>query len=143
MCDPCKAEAPILEQTQRSLARRNGTILGVTYLDNSSDSEQFVRQWHLTYPVVRDVSGNFVRGFGTTGVPETFVINRAGHVVAVRRFQLDDTWLQRTLPRVLAKYVAEVSSASDGAVTRPPEYLDVPAGSPQGGSTLGEGQRHG
>jgi dihydroxy-acid dehydratase len=50
---------------------------------------------------------------------------------------------RRTLPRVLTKYVAEVSSASEGAVTRPPEVLDVPAGSPQGGSTLGEGQRHG
>ena len=31
---------------------------------------------HITYPVVRDVSGNFVRSFGTTGVPETFVIDR-------------------------------------------------------------------
>ncbi len=29
-------------------------------------------------PVIRDVSGNFVRGFGTTGVPETFVIDRSG-----------------------------------------------------------------
>ena len=62
---------------------------------------------------------------------------------------------RRALPRVLAKYAAGVSSASEGAVTRPfedgtspasPERgrnLDVPAGSPQGGSTLGEGQRHG
>jgi cytochrome c biogenesis protein CcmG/thiol:disulfide interchange protein DsbE len=44
-----------------------------------------------------------VRGFGTTGVPETFVINRQGRVVAVRRFQLDGTWLQRTLPKFLAE----------------------------------------
>jgi cytochrome c biogenesis protein CcmG/thiol:disulfide interchange protein DsbE len=102
-CDPCKAEAPILEQTQRSLARKDATVLGVTYLDNSSDSEQFVRQWHLTYPVVRDVSGNFVRSFGTTGVPETFVIDRRGRIVALRRYQLDGQWLRQTLPRVLAE----------------------------------------
>jgi cytochrome c biogenesis protein CcmG/thiol:disulfide interchange protein DsbE len=99
-CDPCKAEAPVLEQAQRELARHGGTILGVTYLDNSSDSESFVRQEHITYPVVRDVSGNFVRSFGTTGVPETFVINRSGHVAALRRFQLDSKWLNQTLPRV-------------------------------------------
>src|SRR5579884_2862580 len=73
-CDPCKAEAPILEQEQRRLVKNGGTILGVTYLDNSHDSAQFVRQWHITYPVVRDVDGDFVRSFGTTGVPETFVI---------------------------------------------------------------------
>ena len=102
-CAPCQAEAPILEREQRQLLRNDGTILGVTYLDNSSDSETFVRQQHITYPVIRDVSGNFVRAFGTTGVPETFVINRQGRIVAVRRYQLDDAWLQRTLPQVLAE----------------------------------------
>lgn len=101
-CDPCKAEAPVLEQAEHQIAGSNATILGVTYLDNSSDSEQFVRQEHITYPVIRDVSGNFVRSFGTTGVPETFVIDRQGRIAALRRFQLDATWLRQTLPRVLA-----------------------------------------
>jgi cytochrome c biogenesis protein CcmG/thiol:disulfide interchange protein DsbE len=102
-CDPCKAEAPILEQEQSKLVKSGGTILGVTYLDNSHDSEQFVRQWHISYPVLRDVDGNFVRSFGTTGVPETFVINRQGKIAALRRFQLDDQWLAKTLPPILAQ----------------------------------------
>jgi cytochrome c biogenesis protein CcmG, thiol:disulfide interchange protein DsbE len=102
-CDPCKAEAPILEQEQRTLQGQNATILGVTYLDNSSDSEKFVRQQHISYPVVRDVSGNFVRSFGTTGVPETFVINRQGKIAALRRFQIDGKWLSQTLPAILAQ----------------------------------------
>jgi cytochrome c biogenesis protein CcmG/thiol:disulfide interchange protein DsbE len=102
-CDPCKTEAPILEHEQRVLAGSNATILGVTYLDNSSDSEQFVRQEHITYPVLRDVSGNFVRSFGTTGVPETFVINRRGQITALRRYQLDQQWLRQTLPSILAE----------------------------------------
>ncbi len=102
-CDPCQAEAPILEQQQRKLAGNGATILGVTYLDNSRDSEQFVRQWHITYPVIRDISGSFVRSFGTTGVPETFVINRQGRIQAVRRYQLDSKWLQSTLPAILAE----------------------------------------
>jgi cytochrome c biogenesis protein CcmG/thiol:disulfide interchange protein DsbE len=102
-CEPCKAEAPVLAQAQKTLVSRGGTILGVTYLDNSSDSEKFVRDEHINYPVVRDVSGNFVRGFGTSGVPETFVIDRSGHVAALRRYQLDSRWLDRTLPRLLAE----------------------------------------
>ena len=102
-CDPCKAEAPILEQEQRTLKGQNATILGVTYLDNSSDSEKFVRQQHISYPVVRDVSGSFVRSFGTTGVPETFVINRQGKIAALRRFQIDSKWLSQTLPAILAQ----------------------------------------
>ena len=78
------------------------TVLGVTYLDNPTASEQFVRQEHITYPVVRDVDGDFVRSFGTTGVPETFVINRQGRVQALRRFQLDGSWLKTVLPPILA-----------------------------------------
>lgn len=102
-CDPCAAEAPILEQEQRQLAGKNATILGVTYLDNSDDSEQFVRQYHLSYPVVRDITGSFVRAFGTNAVPETFVINRAGRIQALRRYQLDTQWLQSTLPAILSE----------------------------------------
>ncbi len=102
-CDPCKAEAPMLEQAERQIQGRNATILGVTYLDNSSDSEQFVRQEHITYPVIRDISGNFVRAFGTTGVPETFVIDRRGRIAALRRYQLNGQWLQQTLPKLLAE----------------------------------------
>jgi cytochrome c biogenesis protein CcmG/thiol:disulfide interchange protein DsbE len=103
-CDPCKAEAPILERAQRTqLSPQGGTILGVTYLDNSSDSETFVRSYHVTYPVVRDVSGSFVRAFGATGVPETFVIDRHGRIAAVRRYQLLGRWLDQAVARVLAQ----------------------------------------
>ena len=102
-CQPCLAEAPILEQEQHQIAKDNATILGVTYQDNTNDSESFVHQQHITYPVVRDVSGNFVRAFGTTGVPETFVINRQGKIVALLRSELDGAWLQKTLPRILAQ----------------------------------------
>src|SRR5208283_2857896 len=58
-CVPCAQEAPVLEQAQRLLTLHNGTVLGVTYLDNSSDDVSFMREYHLTYPVLRDVSGNF------------------------------------------------------------------------------------
>ncbi|HTT28386.1 MAG TPA: TlpA disulfide reductase family protein [Solirubrobacteraceae bacterium] len=102
-CGPCVAEAPILEQEQRQLVKNNATILGVAYLDNSSDSEQFVRQHGITYPVVRDVSGNFVKGFGTSGVPETYVINRQGRIVALQREQLAGGWLQQTVSRFLTQ----------------------------------------
>jgi cytochrome c biogenesis protein CcmG/thiol:disulfide interchange protein DsbE len=102
-CDPCKAEAAVLERTARQIGGRDATVLGVTYLDNSSDSEKFVQTEHITYPVVRDVSGNFVRSFGTTGVPETFVIDRNGRIAAIRRFQVDSQWLDKTLPPLLAE----------------------------------------
>ena len=100
-CGPCVAEAPILEREQHRIAGHDATILGVTYLDNSNDSEAFVRRNHITYPVIRDVNGNFVRSFGATGVPETFVIDRRGRIVALRRYQLAGSWLRQTVARFL------------------------------------------
>jgi cytochrome c biogenesis protein CcmG/thiol:disulfide interchange protein DsbE len=102
-CGPCRAEAPILAREQAVLAQHGGTVVGVTYLDNSSDSQQFVRQEHITYPVLRDVTGSFVRSFGTTGVPETFVIDRQGRIAALRRYQLDAAWLASVLPAIWAQ----------------------------------------
>jgi len=101
-CAPCQAEAPVLEHAQLQIEHRDATVLGVTYLDTSTASQQFVHQWHLTYPVVRDVDGNFVHGLGTDGVPETFVIDREGRIAAVRRYQVNGRWLQQTLPRLLS-----------------------------------------
>jgi cytochrome c biogenesis protein CcmG/thiol:disulfide interchange protein DsbE len=102
-CQPCAGEAPLLAREQRTLAKSGGTMLGVTYLDNSSASEQFAHRFHITYPVLRDVSGSFVRSFGTTGVPETFVINRAGRIQALQREPVTEQWLRRTLPPILAE----------------------------------------
>jgi cytochrome c biogenesis protein CcmG/thiol:disulfide interchange protein DsbE len=57
-CEPCAGEAPLLSREQRTLIKEGATMVGVTYLDNSSASEQFDRHYHITYPVLRDVSGN-------------------------------------------------------------------------------------
>jgi cytochrome c biogenesis protein CcmG/thiol:disulfide interchange protein DsbE len=102
-CGPCASEAPLLAREQRTLVRNGATMIGVTYLDNSSASEQFAHRYHITYPVLRDVSGNFVRSFGTTGVPETFVINRNGRIQALQRFPVTRQWLKQTLPPILAE----------------------------------------
>jgi cytochrome c biogenesis protein CcmG/thiol:disulfide interchange protein DsbE len=102
-CGPCASEAPLLAREQRTLVKHGGTMVGVTYLDNSSASEQFARRYHISYPVLRDVSGSFVHSFGTTGVPETFVINRAGRIQALQRYPVTQRWLKRTLPPILAQ----------------------------------------
>ena len=103
-CPPCRSEAPILAAEQRSLKAHGATVLGVTYLDNPTASEQFVRQQHVTYPVVRDVNGTLARSFGTFQVPETFIINRQGRVQALLRFELTSTsWLRSNVDKILSQ----------------------------------------
>jgi cytochrome c biogenesis protein CcmG, thiol:disulfide interchange protein DsbE len=102
-CSPCRAEAPILHHEQQTLAQHNGTVVGITYEDDTDASEAFARQEHITYPVLRDVNGNLVRSWGVNGVPETFVLNRRGQVVALRRYQLAGSWLEQSVAPLLGQ----------------------------------------
>jgi cytochrome c biogenesis protein CcmG/thiol:disulfide interchange protein DsbE len=101
-CPTCVSELPLLEHTQRRLAGHGGVVLGVTYQDNSYDAGQFVAAHHLTYPVIQDVNGDLVRSFGTDIVPETFVIDRTGHVTAVLRGPVNGQWLSRSVQHAMA-----------------------------------------
>jgi cytochrome c biogenesis protein CcmG/thiol:disulfide interchange protein DsbE len=100
-CDPCKDEAPALNRAQRKLERAGGTVVGVTVDDSSPDSEAFVKEFKIRFPSLRDVDGELGREYGRTGVPETFVIDREGRVVAISRGQIDDDFFDAHLPKVL------------------------------------------
>ena len=96
-CQPCEAEAPLLEHAQRHLERLGGTVLGVTYLDTSPDAQSFVRRYGLSYPNLRDSDGAFAHSFGTDRLPESFVVDRGGRIVAISRGQIDQAFLNRAI----------------------------------------------
>jgi cytochrome c biogenesis protein CcmG, thiol:disulfide interchange protein DsbE len=96
-CVPCQDEAPLLEHAQNSLRGHDGTVLGVTYLDASPDSERFVREQHITYPTLRDTTGEFAHAYGTDQLPESFVIDRAGDIVAIRRGEIEKSFLNEAI----------------------------------------------
>jgi cytochrome c biogenesis protein CcmG/thiol:disulfide interchange protein DsbE len=96
-CEPCQEEAPRLERLQGELARHGGTVLGVTYKDASPDSLSFVRRYRITYPNLRDASGEFAHSYGTNELPESFVIDRYGHIVAISRGEASEGFLQRAV----------------------------------------------
>ena len=96
-CEPCQLEAPLLERAQGQLQRHDATVLGVTYKDVTPDSLSFVRQYHLTYPNLRDGDGDFASSYGTDQLPESFVIDRHGHIVAIARGEIDQAFLNRAI----------------------------------------------
>jgi len=96
-CQPCEQEAPLLERTESHLRHIDGTVLGITYLDATPDSRGFVRRYHLSYPNLRDNTGNFAHSYGTDQLPESFVIDRRGHVVAISRGEIDESFLNHAV----------------------------------------------
>src|SRR5262245_40701077 len=49
-CEPCRAEAPLLEKWQRQIGGRGGVVLGIDALDVTGDAQDFIREYKLTYP---------------------------------------------------------------------------------------------
>jgi cytochrome c biogenesis protein CcmG/thiol:disulfide interchange protein DsbE len=96
-CEPCEVEAPLLQRAQARLAQHDGTVLGVTYLDASPDSQSFVRRYRLTYPNLRDNAGSFAHAYGTDQLPESFIIDRTGHIVAISRGEIGQGFLNRAV----------------------------------------------
>jgi cytochrome c biogenesis protein CcmG, thiol:disulfide interchange protein DsbE len=99
-CEPCRAEAKLLERAHRSLQRGGrGMVLGATYNDAPTDSKRFERQFKITYPSVRDVDTNLARAYGTRALPETFVLDGNGRIVAISRGQINQRFLDDAIRR--------------------------------------------
>jgi cytochrome c biogenesis protein CcmG, thiol:disulfide interchange protein DsbE len=96
-CDPCKDEAPLLERAQERLSAAGGTVLGVTFRDAAPDSVKFVDEFGLSFPSLRDVEGKLAQDYGTRALPETFMIDRDGKVVAVSRGVVSEKFIDHAL----------------------------------------------
>jgi cytochrome c biogenesis protein CcmG/thiol:disulfide interchange protein DsbE len=65
-CIPCRDEAPALEKFQKEHGSKSFTVLGID------------KQFELSYPKLHDGNGNTGHEFGTTGVPENYLIEPSG-----------------------------------------------------------------
>jgi cytochrome c biogenesis protein CcmG/thiol:disulfide interchange protein DsbE len=98
-CGPCEQEAPELESVQQRLRRSGGTVLGVTYKDYAADSRGFVRKFDVSYPSLRDDRLALAPEYGTTKLPETFVLDAQGRIVAISRGVVSARFLDDALAK--------------------------------------------
>jgi cytochrome c biogenesis protein CcmG/thiol:disulfide interchange protein DsbE len=75
-CVSCREEHPMLVELARS---RVVPIVGLNYKDKSDEAKDWLRQFGDPYTLsVTDLNGRVGIDYGVYGVPETFVIDRAG-----------------------------------------------------------------
>jgi cytochrome c biogenesis protein CcmG, thiol:disulfide interchange protein DsbE len=85
-CAPCREQTPLLEQTDRALAADGaGTALLVNWQDDADVARAFIAAHGLGIPVLADGAGLLAHDYDVRGLPETFVIDPRGRVVAISR----------------------------------------------------------
>lgn len=81
-CVPCRAEMPAMQKLYQELGPKGLKIVAISIdQDGGGDVEEFVRDLGLTFDILRDPSGEIQQVFQTTGVPESFLLDRKGVIV--------------------------------------------------------------
>jgi peroxiredoxin len=81
-CLPCRVEMPAMERVYRELAPRGFKIAAVSIDEgNPEDVRAFGQELELSFDMLQDRSTAVQQIFQTTGVPESFLINKDGVIV--------------------------------------------------------------
>ena len=90
-CPPCREEMPSMQRLYEQLGPEGLRVVAVSidaplgWLDAGGraggDLAAFAKEMGLTFDIWHDPSGRIQQTYRTTGVPESFVIDRTGHIV--------------------------------------------------------------
>ena len=81
-CGPCKAEARVLERAWQQYKNRGVQFVGIDFHDFAGQGRTFVAAHRLTFPMLDDGPGGVTGSYGISQVPETYVLDARGKVVA-------------------------------------------------------------
>lgn len=99
-CVPCAEEAPELEAFARRTRDEGVQLVGIVYSDERDKAAEFRDRFHLSYPQAVDPGGRAAIDFGVFGVPETYVIDRDGTVMAKLLGAVDAAYLEQVVEQV-------------------------------------------
>jgi cytochrome c biogenesis protein CcmG/thiol:disulfide interchange protein DsbE len=90
-CEPCRDEMPSMQRLYQTLAPEGLKMVAVSIdaapgaVDPSGHAggniDDFARELGLHFPIWHDQSGAIQQTYRTTGVPESFVIDRSGTII--------------------------------------------------------------
>jgi len=81
-CNPCKAEAAVLERDALRYRSRGVVFVGIDYHDLTPDARKFIAAHNLTFAMLKDGSGAVTGSYGISQIPETYVLDAHGKIVA-------------------------------------------------------------
>lgn len=102
-CDPCKEEAPLLENRWKQLRAQGKDVvfLGIDFQEAGSAASGFMQAYHITYPLVLDANGVAANKYRIVSLPDTIFINRDGTVVSKVAQQITAQALESNLQMIL------------------------------------------
>ncbi|WP_416904350.1 TlpA family protein disulfide reductase [Micromonospora echinospora] len=102
-CGPCRDELPLLAEIARDWSPRGLQVVGLNLRDGPDAVRALLRETRAdALTVLPDPDGVRAVEWGVRGVPETFLVDRDGRIVAHRNGVLTRQWLQARVSPLLA-----------------------------------------
>lgn len=83
-CIPCRDEAPALEQLWQTYRDRGLIVVGLAWSDTERESLKFIQEYGQTYLNGPDLGTRGAQAYRIRGVPETYLVDRAGRLAWVK-----------------------------------------------------------
>jgi cytochrome c-type biogenesis protein len=104
-CIPCRREIPELQALHQDYESKGLRIWGVSVDAGEADADvnAFIKDFSMTYIVLRDPAERVLSTFRIQGVPASYLIDREGIVRwrTLGPFKADDKQLQKALQETL------------------------------------------
>ena len=101
-CVPCREEAPALEAASRTYRPQDVVFVGINIQDKAPDARAFLDEFGITYPNGIDHGSKIAVDYGVYGIPETFIIDRAGRIAYKQIGAITPTMIAAVLDQTLA-----------------------------------------
>ena len=111
-CAPCIEELPSLLQMQRE--NPEIAVVAISLDQDDATYRSFLTRHHVDLVTIRDESGRINTLYGTSQIPETYVIDRNG--ILRRKFVSAQNWTSPEITDYLKKLSASLSA--DSAASR-------------------------
>jgi len=79
-CGSCVEELPSLDRLQQRITSRGGVVLGVSVDEDPAAYEKFLVGHPVAFQTYCEPTKKVSLAYGTSMIPETYVIDRTGHV---------------------------------------------------------------
>jgi cytochrome c biogenesis protein CcmG, thiol:disulfide interchange protein DsbE len=84
-CKPCEQEAADLENAWRNYQPGGEVVfLGVDWTDTEPRAMDYLTKFDISYPNGPDLGTRVSQGYRTTGVPETYIVDKQGNLAFVK-----------------------------------------------------------
>lgn len=81
-CVPCRRSFPWLDEMQNKYRQQGLVVIGVNMDADPAAAESFLKEFPVSFRIVRDAGGVLARQYDVIAMPSSYVIDRNGNIAA-------------------------------------------------------------